>query len=401
MREVAKADILNGASQSGLRDHNERLLLSLIRDMAPVPASDLARQVTLSAQTVSVIVRDLERDGLLVRGKPLRGKVGKPSVPMSLSADGAYSIGLKLGRRSADLAIMDLHGKTRGQKTQSYDFPRLNEVLSFVQDGIEALGATVPAEHRDRLRGVGLALPSEIWAWAETIGAPPDEFAEWRDTDFAKEVGEISGLPVHVMNDATAACRAEHHFGVGRQYRDYAYFFVGAFIGGGVALDGKVLDGNRANAGALGSLQAVDETGRSVQLIDCASLHLLEAALISEGHDPKGLWEADDWSRYEPHVDHWIGRAAREIARASLSACAVLDFEAVIIDGAFPNTVRKRLVDAIRATLETLDARGILRPKVLEGEIGRNARVLGAAFTPISSEFFLSSAIRQPTASAS
>lgn len=390
MAEATSSTVFAGATQSGLRNHNERLLLSMIRKLAPVPASDLARQVSLSAQTVSVIVRDLERDGLLSRGDPVRGKVGKPSIPMMLAADGAFSIGLKIGRRTADLALMDLEGRIRAQRLLTYRYPRPETVSAFLAEGIPALTALVPEELAARIRGLGLAMPSDIWKWAETIGAPAAEIEAWHETDYPAEVGRITDFPVLAMNDATAACRAEHHFGAGADFRDYAYFFVGSFIGGGVALNGTVLDGNRGNAGALGSLQSVDADGRPVQLIDRASLHLLESRIAAEGHDPARMWDRDeDWSRFEPHVSDWIAESAREIARASLSACAVIDFEAVIVDGAFPTPVRARLVERIGAELEGLDARGIIRPVVVEGQVGPNARVVGAAFAPISSEFFL------------
>lgn len=384
------SQVVTGANQSGLRNYNERLLLSMIRKLEPVPASDLARQVSLSAQTVSVIVRDLERDGLLRRGSPLRGKVGKPSIPMMLDADGAFSVGLKIGRRTADLALMDLGGEVRAQRLLSYRYPQPDRIFGFLEDGLAELCSLVPTSIRNRILGIGIATPYEIWKWAEAIGAPATEFEAWQKIDIAAEIARFSDLPVHFMNDATAACRAEHHFGAGTRYRDYAYFFVGSFIGGGLALNGSVLDGNQGNAGALGSLQSVDSAGRPVQLIDRASLHLLEARIVGDGHDPAGMWDrGNDWARYEPHVEAWIDDSALEMARASLSACAVIDFEAVIVDGAFPAQVRGRLVDRIRDRIDGLDARGVIRPQVVEGEVGPNARVIGAAFAPISGEFFL------------
>ena len=49
-----------GVNQQGLRDHNERLILSTLQRHGPLPGSDLSRAAGLSAQTVSVILRELE-----------------------------------------------------------------------------------------------------------------------------------------------------------------------------------------------------------------------------------------------------------------------------------------------------------------------------------------------------
>ena len=48
-----------GSNQSGLRAHNERLVLSLVRRHGALAKADIARRTGLSAQTVSVIMRQL------------------------------------------------------------------------------------------------------------------------------------------------------------------------------------------------------------------------------------------------------------------------------------------------------------------------------------------------------
>jgi predicted ArsR family transcriptional regulator len=97
---LVDAGSLRGSNQSGMRDHNERLVLTLIRKRGALAKSDIARITGLSAQTVSVIMRQLERDGLLKKEKPLRGGVGKPSVPMALNRRGS----IRLVSTSADAA---------------------------------------------------------------------------------------------------------------------------------------------------------------------------------------------------------------------------------------------------------------------------------------------------------
>ena len=72
-KQAAEELGLRGSNQSGMRDHNERLVLSLVRAQGGLSKSDIARITGLSAQTVSVIMRGLEQDGLLERGEPNRG----------------------------------------------------------------------------------------------------------------------------------------------------------------------------------------------------------------------------------------------------------------------------------------------------------------------------------------
>src|SRR5215475_6756558 len=76
-----------GANQIRVRAYNERLVLSLVRRHGALSKAEIARRTGLSAQTVSVIMRALEKDGLLERGEPIRGRVGQPSIPMRLNAD--------------------------------------------------------------------------------------------------------------------------------------------------------------------------------------------------------------------------------------------------------------------------------------------------------------------------
>jgi len=379
-----------GVNQSGVRDFNERLLLSTLQRHGGTPGSELARRAGLSPQTVSVILRGLEQDGLLMRGEPQRGRVGKPSIPMTLAPDGAFSIGLKIGRRSAEMMLMDFCGTIRRQFHITYRYPMPAEVLAFLSDGLTKITSAMSARDVARISGIGVAAPFEMWKWHEALGAPAKEFAQWKEVDFAAEVRRYTDLPIYIENDATAACRAEHVFGRGREFIDYAYFFIGSFIGGGVVLNHSVYVGNHDNAGAFGSLRTVGRGGGDKQLIDTASIYLLESAIAEAGHDPKGLWVyPQDWSAYSDQLDPWIESSAAELAKAAMNACAVIDFEAILIDGAFPADVRRELVRRTARHIQALDLRGLVSPSIEEASVGGNARALGAACGPVFAQYFL------------
>lgn len=382
--------LTGGVNQSGVRDHNERLILSVLQRHGPSSGADVARLTGLSPQTVSIIFRGLEADEIIRRGAPVRGKVGKPSIPMELNPDGVFSIGMKIGRRSAELLLLDFAGTPRQKLFTSYEYPFPNAVFGFLRDGLKRLLEAEPAKVRSRICGIGIGTPFELWRWHDLTGPAADRFRSWKDIDFAAEVSTFSDLPVFVMNDATAACQAEQLYGRGKEFRDYAYFFIGSFVGGGIALNGSVFEGNQGNAGALGSMRTTSPLGESKQLIDVASLHLLETRLIEAGLDPQQMWRRpQDWRSLTRYVTPWIGETAQELAKASLSICSVIDFEAILIDGAFPPEVRGELVERVRRYIENQDTRGLIKPRIEAGSVGENARSIGAASNPVFSQFLL------------
>ncbi len=383
-----------GANQSGMRNLNERLVLSLVREHGALARTDIARMTGLSAQTVSVIMRELEAEQLLLRNAPLRGKVGQPLVPMSLNPDGAFFLGLKIGRRSADLVLIDFLGRVRTMVSVTYTYPTPDGTLAFVRNGIARLEQDLTAAQRKRIAGLGIAMPFEIWNWADAVGAPREVMDQWRSADIRGAIAAELPYPVYLENDATAACGAELAFGQTR-IRNFVYLYVGAFIGGGIVLDGSLYAGPSGNAGALGSMPVPGPNGRIVQLIDVASIAVLERKLLAANRDAGMLWTSpDDWGDLSPFLERWIDDAAAAIAHALVSSSAVIDFEAAVIDGWLPTPVRAALVSGTRARLERYDVEGLTLPVVREGTVGIHARSLGGASLPLSERFLL----RQPAA---
>ena len=74
---------VSGTNQSEMRAQNERLVLTLLRRKGSLARAEIARLTGLSAQTAARLITSLEKDGLIKRGEPQRGRVGQPSIPMS------------------------------------------------------------------------------------------------------------------------------------------------------------------------------------------------------------------------------------------------------------------------------------------------------------------------------
>jgi hypothetical protein len=151
--------IASGADQTGVRLYNERLILSLVRRFGQLSKIEVARMTGLSVQSTSAIMNRLQLDGLLRREAPLRGRVGQPTVPVSLNPEGAFSLGLKIGRRSCELVLIDFIGGVRARAHRTYAYPTPELVMDFLADELEPMTQTLAPAQRRRIAGLGVASP--------------------------------------------------------------------------------------------------------------------------------------------------------------------------------------------------------------------------------------------------
>ena len=383
---------MRGSNQSGLRAWNEKLLFTLLHTQGAMPKAEIARVTGLSAQTVSVIIRALEQDGFLEKREPVRGRIGQPSVPMSLAADGAYFLGLKIGRRSSEMILIDFHGTIRARIARRHDWPEPESAREFALSAAQDLAMHLPVSHRGRVAGLGIAQPFQLWDWAASLDAPQTVMDRWRTADLCSDLTRALPYPVFMRNDASAACEAELVFGNTTLPRDFVYFYIGFFIGGGVVLNGTLHTGESGNSGALGSMPVRAPDGTMVQLIELASIHGLEKRLARAGLDPALPWKSPEiWPIPEEIITEWMDTAAEAIAQAIVACLAVIDFKAVVIDGWFPATVRERLTEKVQAATSRMQLAGLNAPTIQPGSLGIGARALGAAALPLTDRFLISS----------
>ena len=389
LRDEVPAPLQRGTNQAGMRAQNERLVLSLVRRHGPLAKSEIARMTGLSAQTVSVIMRHLESDRLIRRGEPQRGRVGQPLVPLSLDPEGAFFLGAKVGRRSLEVVLVDFVGGIRHRAAASYPYPTPRDTIRRIRAEVAACEALLGAD-AGRIAGLGIAMPFELWAGprrsarrrpSSRPGARPTCAPSWRGCCPGRSTCRTTPPPPAAPSSPSAGNGG---------LRDFIYFYVGAFVGGGLVLNGGLFAGRTGNAAALGSMPVPDGAGGSVQLIDLASLVLLERRLRAARLPLDALYDpAADWTAYAAHLDGWLAGAARGIAHAVAAASAIIDFEAAVIDGAFPAPVRERLITAIAAELDRLDLSGLDRPELRPGSIGPIARALGGASLPLFDRYLV------------
>jgi predicted NBD/HSP70 family sugar kinase len=381
-----------GSSQGGMRQYNERVVLEAVRLHGALPAADIARQTQLTAQAVSMIAKRLLDDGLLTKGAPQRGKVGQPSVPLSLNPDGAFAIGIKVGRRSLDTLLVDFTGARRQRYTLDYRHADPDDVLAEITQRFKDIRRKLSAEQRDRVQGVGIAAPLSMGGWQQLLGVPARSAEKWQRIDLAAEVAARTELPVTLIKDTAAACVAELVAGRGRSIKSFLYVFVDTFVGGGLVLDGQLRPGLSGNAGAIGSLPlwlaTSERDNPPAQLLSVASLFTLEQRYSAAGADAAAATDQRALQTpWRKHTARWLADASAAIAQAVNCAACLLDLEGVILDGSFARELQAALIDETEKALARYSWEGVSRPQLVAGSIGSDARALGGALLPLYANF--------------
>jgi predicted NBD/HSP70 family sugar kinase len=366
-------------------------VLHAIRLAGAVPSADIARLTGLTAQTVSMITKRLLEDGYLVKGEPVRGKVGQPSVPLSLNPEGAHAIGIKVGRRRMDVVLADFTGRSRANWSLEYRFPDPHEVLAQIGRCFTAIRRRLGPEGRARVQGVGLAAPLGLGGWQSLLGVDPAQAQRWAGIDLREAVAGLCEWPVESMKDTAAACVAELVAGRGRGVHSFLYVFVDTFIGGGLVIDSHLRSGAIGNAGAIGSMPlgvANGRAGLAPQLLSVASLHTLEQAWAAAGLPDPGAGTAHALEPpWRETTEAWLKRSALAIAHAISSAACLLDLEAVIVDGAIDRALLDALIAGIVDAMARYNWEGVRAPDLLPGTIGADAAALGGALLPLHANF--------------
>lgn len=346
------ADRASGLNAVSVRSYNERLVLSLLLQNKSTTRLEIGERSGLSAQTVSVLVRSLEQEGLVAKGEAQKGRVGPPTVPIVLNPEGAFSIGISVGNRNTEVVLIDFVGEVRFHTTlpnpEAGRGSNHSEFLETIRNAVSML----PRKARERLAGVGLALPHGI-----SNGRNGEAYFK----ALQEEIEEHLGISVFVQNDITAAASGESMFGVAKPLTDYMYFFLGANLHGRLVLNHQIYNGNSPVSFDVG-------------------LAALEREVVRQGLSAAPLWDRTGPSpHYGDVFDAWVVRLVDQMGRSLDAVSQFVEFETVVLSSYAPGEMCRTICDRLEAKLAGV--------KAIAGNIALSPKAVGAASLPFSSRF--------------
>ena len=381
-----------GSNSVQLRHYNERVVLDAVRRFGQASKAEIARFAHLTPPAVAAIVEALVAGGYLVEnGKRFGGK-GQPSAMYGLASRGAYSIGFHIGRRAMDAILIDFAGQTCAFETHDYDHPDPESIRRLGGGAIGRFRSQLGNVESSRLIGIGISAPYFIGGWDEELGFPGDVQLAWRSFDLKAHFSDTHNLPVMIENDASAAAVAELVYGLGKKFSDFLHISLSTFVGGGLVVDGTLQTGPNGNTAAFGpfpvthsTLSSVPKpTGKFEVLLHRASIYTLVHHLRTNGIDIKRVRDLDPMpAAARTLVSEWQDDCADALAQAIIGSIAVVDVEAVVIDGLLPMPLLMETVARVRQCFSEMVPPGLITPTITAGALGARGSALGASILPL------------------
>src|SRR5690554_3328793 len=262
----------NASNSKVVKTYNRILIRNIIRKLGPIARYEVAREAGLTPPTVTVIVNELIRDGIVNEVGYGKSSGGRRPVMLELNPKAAYIFAVRLQRGEGVTALFDLGGNILNHHKRILDTADAEEVVEEIGNSFDWLINNTGIDKHNVLC-CGLASPGLINSQRGVIEHSSN--LKWDQVPLGAMLSKrLYGIPVHVENISNAAALAEKEYGSGRGYNDLIYFNLSVGVGAGIIIDGEIYGGTKGYAGEIGHMKLIPDGGMKCA---CGSFGCMEA----------------------------------------------------------------------------------------------------------------------------
>lgn len=360
---------------------NERKLLQLIWRNPGISRSEITGHTDLTQQSVHRILDHLADRNIIRLGtaKPGLGR-GQPSPMLHLNGAHTYACGISVNTDIIGICLTNLAGKILGEREVPLRETTMHQALQLVKQQVVELQQQNDLADED-LFGIGFAIAG--YHVDGTRHNAPLPLHEWSMIELGPIITDLFDRPAWVINGGKSGAIAESMFGIGRFIRNFAYLSFNYGFGGGVIIDGELLQGGNGNAGEFSGLYDEIETERRPAL-----QHLIDGVNRNGINVPSIHYMRRNFDRNWPGVSDWVDDVTPAYIRLVNAIRATLDPQAIVFGGQIPPVLASMLIE--RTKIFDRPRYGVHRggPKLIVSEIPSDAAAMGAAIMPFRRMFY-------------
>jgi len=251
----------------------------------------------------------------------------------------------------------------------------------------------------DRLSAIGVGAPGLADTEAGILYTSPN-LPGWKDVPLRDIIQEKLKKKAFLINDGNAAALGEYYFGAAKGTSHFIYVTISTGIGGGIVVDGKILNGSKGMAGEVGHMTIADEgppchcgnRGCWEALASGTALAKAAQKRIEAGADTTILSLAEGKidkvtaqtvqtaaEKGDPIANELILKTAYYFGVGLANLVNIFNPEMIVIGGGLSNMGDRLLQPAYRVAGERSFNRAYRMVRFVRAALGRNSGVLGAA----------------------
>lgn len=231
---------------------------------------------------------------------------------------------------------------------------------------LEALVCRFAPFERFAVCGVGCGGPMSRGG----VTVSPLNIPAWRDFPLAERLARRTGLAVRVDNDAKALALGEAWVGAAVGERNFVAMVVSTGVGGGIVLDGRLLEGEAGNAGHIGHV-VVDPEGHDLADHARGTLEVEASGTGIAAHTGRPAAEASTAV---------ITRTGTLVGRAVGSVANLLDLRLAVVAGSVALGFGEPFFAAAQAELDRSARLEFSRgARIVPAGLGADGPLVGAA----------------------
>ncbi len=286
------------------------------------------------------------------------------------------------------------------QLNHKLDILTRQETLTLAGEGLDSTIARIKQQIRAALptdgtnvTGIGISSPGPLNPVTGVIVSPPN-LPGWHNVPLGDILHAEFGIPVYVGNDANVAALAETIRGAARGYRHVVFITISTGIGGGIIVDGKLLQGIEGLAAEAGQIILVIGERVSTLEKEAAGPALARQARTRiEAGESSTIYAmvGSDLNKIDGAI---VGRAAQsgdalalDIVRygghmVGLGIASLLHLfnPEIIVLGGGVSQLGNLLIDPLREAMETytIDEAYWRTLRIVPAKLGENVSIFGA-----------------------
>lgn len=238
------------------RDINRSIILNTVRKHQPISRAEISKMTRLNKSTVSIIVSSLLNEDLLVEAPDRGNGIGRNPLDLSLKHGKHFVGAISLDAPCTRLAVVDMDGTI---KARDEILTKAVSPDTLIPQCIARLNALRSTLGPHRFHGIGVSVAGIVDSTHSKVIHAAN--LQWNDIDLGAKIREhiSDNDTVTVENDAKASALAEVLLGTRNTASpNLIFLLLGAGIGAGIAIHGKIIAGNTHAAGEVGHMTIVE-----------------------------------------------------------------------------------------------------------------------------------------------